>query len=158
MGQPVLVCLSGGVDSAVAAYVLQRAGYEVAAVTFLFSTSPQVSAAAGETHVSQFRSAVRAAAELGIPHEVLDAREAFHERVVQDFLEQYRRGTTPNPCGRCNRLLRFELAFAAARVRGIDLVSTGHHARVAHRDDGSFELLRGVDRRKDQSYFLYGLG
>ena len=101
-------------------------------------------------------AAATAARELGIPHTEIDAGATFRERILDDFVARYRRGETPNPCGRCNRHLRFGLAFEYAREHGFDYVATGHHARI-DRDGAAPTLLRGADPTKDQTYFLYGL-
>jgi tRNA-uridine 2-sulfurtransferase len=152
-----LVCLSGGVDSTVAAHLLLQRGYDVSAVTFWFWSFPGAPDYARQTNCCALDTASLAADELGIPHKVIDASDAFHERVLSDYVERYKRGETPNPCGRCNRYLRFGHALAYARDHGFDLVATGHHVRKVVEPDGTFGLARGADRTKDQTYFLYGL-
>jgi len=157
MGTRALVCLSGGVDSAVAAHLLKQRGHDVAAITFWFWSFPGAPDYAGKTKCCALDTAARAARELGIPHEEIDASRAFHESVLSDFVTRYERGETPNPCGRCNRFLRFGLALEYGRAHGFDIVATGHHVRKVRDEDGTLGLARGADPRKDQTYFLYGL-
>ena len=157
MARSVLVCMSGGVDSTVAALRLRQDGYDVAGLTFWFWSEPARPAEHGANQCCSLDAAALAARELGIPHRTVDATASFRDLVVSDFVARLRQGETPNPCGRCNRLVRFSLALAHARREGFDYIATGHHARVG-RDDEGFHLLRGADPRKDQTYFLYGLG
>ena len=148
--------MSGGVDSTVAAFLLNRDGYDVEGLTFWLWSFPGAPDYHGRTKCCSLDSAALAARELGIPHRTVDASAAFYDTVVRDFIARYRRGETPNPCGRCNRDLRFPLAFKYADDHGFDYVATGHHVRIVRGNEG-LELHRGVDPGKDQSYFLYGL-
>ncbi len=152
-----LVCLSGGVDSTVAALLLKQQGYDVSAITFWFWSFPQAPDYAGKTKCCALDTAAQAARELGIPHQEIDASEAFYDRVLVDFVDRYGRGETPNPCGRCNRYLRFGRALDHAREHGFDLVATGHHVQKIVDSNGIYGLTRGADKNKDQTYFLYGL-
>lgn len=157
MPRRVVVCLSGGVDSTVAALLLRERGHDVAGLTFWFWSFAGASDDAGRTRCCSLDAATRAAAELGIPHETIDLSGPFRRLVLDDYVARYRAGETPNPCARCNRLLRFGRALAYARENGFDAIATGHHVRRVA-EDGRFALLRGADPAKDQSYFLYALG
>jgi tRNA-specific 2-thiouridylase len=164
MNRSVLVAMSGGVDSSVAAFLLRDAGYEVSGVTMRLTGAVTSGDAAPprDEHVSLPMShaadAAQVSALLGIPHEIVDLRGPFHEKVVSYFFEEYERGRTPNPCVRCNKVIKFGFLLRLAKERGIPHIATGHYARV-ERDPSTrlYRLLRGSDRAKDQSYFLYTL-
>lgn len=142
--------MSGGVDSSVAAGLLVEQGYRVEGVSLRLWEGRNL----GPRNCSDHRGAEEVAALLGIPHTVLDERAAFREAVVAPFARSYLDGTTPNPCVACNRQFKIEKLLAWAEARGISRVATGHYARIGR---GGASLLRGSDRNKDQSYFLFSL-
>ncbi len=150
----VLVALSGGVDSSVAAALLVEQGYEVVGATMrLWSASgaeQENRCCTPETRTL----AARLADKLSIPFAVLDERETFRKIVVQQFLEGYTRGETPNPCVTCNRFLKWGALWDYAKSIGADYLATGHYARVLALSEGLFELWKGRDPGKDQTYFL----
>jgi tRNA-specific 2-thiouridylase len=154
----VAVAMSGGVDSSVAAALLVQAGHQV--VGFTLNLWPAWLPEEGNPHaccgVAAVEDARAVAQHLGIRHYVLDFRGAFEEAVIRPFAEEYARGRTPNPCVACNRHVKFSLLLDRARALGMELLATGHYARV-RRDGDAVRLLRAADPRKDQSYVLYGL-
>lgn len=138
--------MSGGVDSSVAAALLITAGHEVEGVSM--KLSPGV--------CCDIASAQAVCAHLGIPHRVLDLQERFSSDIIGNFVSEYRRGRTPNPCIRCNDRIKFSALLSYARGNGFDHLATGHYARVGQDPaTGRFLLRRGSDAGKDQSYFLY---
>lgn len=153
----ILVALSGGVDSSVVAACLLQEGFEVLAATLRMQPSgaPADDRACSDAEAVEKASAV--ADHLGIPHEVLDCSEVFAARVLHPAWEEYAAGRTPSPCVHCNREIKFGLLADLARQRGALAVATGHYARIEHPADGDPVLRRGLDRAKDQSYFLCGL-
>ena len=151
----IVVGISGGVDSSVAALLLQRAGHEVAA---LFMQNWEEDERFGECHAERDRAdAVRVCAKLGIPFHARNFAAAYWDRVFEHFLAEYRAGRTPNPDVLCNREIKFKTFLDEARALGADRIATGHYARIGERE-GRHRLLRGADTNKDQSYFLYTLG
>lgn len=152
-----IVAMSGGVDSAVAAARLVEAGYEVVGATLRLWSCEDPSAESTCCNAEAVRSARETAARLGIPHELIECSSLFDERVLRPAWEEYARGRTPNPCIPCNRDLKLAPLLLRADEIGARWVATGHHARVERAPDGSTALLRGHDRSKDQSYFLFSL-
>jgi tRNA-specific 2-thiouridylase len=151
----VLVAMSGGVDSSVAAALLREAGHDVTGVTLKLWGGESDS---GCCSVADVEDARRVAAQLGIPHYVFNFTEDFEANVVTPYTDAYAAGRTPNPCVECNRTMKFGRLLDRARVMGFDAVATGHHARVGRDGDGRPVLRRGADGAKDQSYVLYMLG
>ena len=142
----VVVAMSGGVDSSVAAALLKEADYQVTGVTMQLLPRDKPAGAA---------DASRTAAKLGIPHRVIDFSDIFADKVIADFCREYRRGRTPNPCIRCNRHIKFGALLEKTIEMGADFIATGHHARIERDESGGRYLLKkGVDVNKDQSYFL----
>src|SRR6266478_4997525 len=148
----VLAAMSGGVDSAVAAARAADAGHDVTGVHLALSANPRSyrTGARGCCTLEDARDARRAADVIGIPFYIWDLAERFHRDVVQDFVDEYARGNTPNPCLRCNEKIKFAAVLDRAVALGFDAVVTGHHARLGA--DGL--LRRSVDHAKDQSYVL----
>jgi tRNA-uridine 2-sulfurtransferase len=154
----VLAAMSGGVDSAVAAARAAEAGHEVTGVHLALSANPSSyrTGARGCCTLEDARDARRAADVIGIPFYVWDMAERFHADVVQDFVDEYARGNTPNPCLRCNEKIKFAAVLDRAVALGFDAVCTGHHAGLepVPGADGMTRLVRSVDPAKDQSYVL----
>jgi len=161
----IAVGMSGGVDSSVAAHLLLKAGHDVSGVLMKIWPGPDAPAGArsacyGPDEAEDVEAARDVCARLAIPLHVVDCAGSYEEIVLRDFREKYLAGTTPNPCVRCNQMVKFGVLPDAARRAGVlfDRFATGHYARV-ERDasTGRFLLERGADARKDQSYFLYRL-
>lgn len=151
----VAVAMSGGVDSSLVAARMLAEGYEVIGVTMLLFDA---TAATRETSASMIGDAKRVADHLNIPHYVLDFRDVFQKQIVTYFLEAYAAGITPNPCVMCNEQIKFGAMYEEARALGADFLATGHYARVQYNAErGLYELRKGADTRKDQSYVLYHL-
>ncbi len=150
----VLVAMSGGVDSSVAAALLRDAGHHVVGVTLKLWGGESDT---GCCSVSDVDDARRAADRLGIEHHVFNFGHEFTEHVVAPYVADHGAGRTPNPCIECNRHLKFDRLLQRARVLGFDAVATGHHARVVDHDGHRF-VARGRDGAKDQSYVLHVLG
>jgi len=151
----VVVAMSGGVDSSVAAALLREQGYQVIGVTMQIWPQGE-DKFGGCCGIGAVEDAKKVAYRLGIPHYVMNFRDIFARKVIADFCQEYRLGRTPNPCIRCNQYIKFEALLKRARELGADFVATGHHARI-EKDEvtGRYFLKKGVDQQKDQSYFLY---
>jgi tRNA-specific 2-thiouridylase len=153
----VLVAMSGGVDSSVAAALLREAGHDLVGVT-LHLWDADGEQQVGRCCAPEDRDDARRTCEhLGIPHYVLDEREAFRKHVVDPFIAEYQAGRTPIPCVSCNRTVKLTYLAEVARRFDATHIATGHYARLERSANGSFRLLRGRDADKDQSYFLFGL-
>lgn len=156
----VVVAMSGGVDSSVAAAILLEQGYEVTGVTMhLRDTAPAEGKACADCCSSTaVEDAARVADMLGIAHHVMNLREVFAEKVIDYFTSEYLRGRTPNPCIACNRYIKFGALLTRALDLGVEYVATGHYARLGFNEKyGRYTVCRAVDRSKDQTYVLYNL-
>ena len=162
----VLVAMSGGVDSSVAAAILREQGYDVVGVAMRLAPEPSPLATTAPiakrrgtccSH-DDFEDARRVAERMDFPFYVIDLRADFAARVVDNFVSEYLGGRTPNPCVMCNREIKFDRLWSRARALNADYVATGHYARIVQGADGRFHLLRAADDAKDQSYFLFTLG
>ena len=154
----ILVAMSGGVDSSVAAALLVQQGYEVVGATmktFCYSGNAGPSkTCCGLDGISDAR---RVSDTLGIPHYVFDVEEDFTRDVIDDFVSEYARGRTPNPCVRCNSNTKFPDLLERGRLLGCDEIASGHYVRIDQSGESPPALYRGADTSKDQSYFLWGL-
>jgi len=151
-GKKIVVAMSGGVDSSVAASLLVEQGYDVCGVSLRMWEENR-----GPRVCSDHRGAAEVAEMLGIPHTLLDLRAQFAAKVVKPFARDYLHGRTPNPCVACNRDFKLGTLLNWAREQGADFVATGHYARITHQDGSHAALFRGADGAKDQSYFLFAL-
>lgn len=155
----VVIAMSGGVDSSVAAAILKEEGYQVIGVTMQIWPSDKHLDRFGDCcRLGAVEDAKRVAYKLGIPHYVMNFRDIFIRKVIADFCKEYSLGRTPNPCIRCNQYIKFGALLERARGLDADFVATGHYARVGKAEAGGRYLLKkGIDQRKDQSYVLYTL-
>ncbi len=156
----VVVGMSGGVDSSVAALLLKEQGYDVIGVTMDiwpqtdFLTEDAENGCCGFTAA---RDAKTVAAIIGIPHYVMNFRDVFEDTVIRDFISEYRKGRTPNPCIVCNRLVKWEALLKKAIGLGADYIATGHYACIERCSNGRYALRSSVSNQKDQTYALYSL-
>lgn len=152
----VAVALSGGVDSSVAAALLVEQGWDVVGVHMKLHDAPEHEQRARSCcSLDDSLDARQVCDRLGIPFYVLDLRERFKARVIDYFVEAYRRGSTPNPCVMCNQAIKNATLLETVRSFGCEYLATGHYAHVEQNAEGSWQLVRPADRRKDQTYFLF---
>ncbi len=148
--------MSGGVDSSVAALLMKEEGHDVIGISMQLYDASQGENGRFDSCCSldDFADARRVCDRLGIPFYIMDYEAEFRKRVIEPFLSEYRSGRTPNPCALCNQWLKFDHLVAHGEALDADFVATGHYARI---EDGGTVLRKGVDPRKDQSYFLFGI-
>lgn len=152
----ILVGMSGGVDSSAVCMLLQDEGYEVVGLTLRMWDVPAQFTSPGQEEPNHILEARELAERLGIEHHTLDIREAFRAEVVQAYIDEYLRGRTPNPCVMCNRFFKWKYLLEEADRLHCNRIATGHYARIVYRNDKPL-LACGVDKKKDQSYFLWRL-
>ena len=156
----VLVAMSGGIDSTITALMLHDEGYEVVGITMKtwdYATSGGGKKETGCCNIDSFNDARMAAVQHGFPHFILDIREEFEDFVIENFVDEYIAGRTPNPCVLCNTHIKWRALLKRADALGCDHIATGHYAKVYQHDNGRFVISRALDETKDQSYALWGL-
>ena len=156
----VVVGMSGGVDSSVAAYLLQKEGYEVIGVTMQIwqdEDSDSAQANGGCCGLSAVDDARRVANTLGIPYYVMNFQNEFKENVIDYFVNEYQKGSTPNPCIACNRYVKWESMLTKSLAIGADYIATGHYAQIEQLPNGRYAIKNSVTAQKDQTYALYNL-
>jgi len=158
----VLMAMSGGIDSTVAALMLHKEGYEVVGITMKtwdYATSVGVTnkKETGCCNLDSFNDARMAAVEHGFPHFILDIREECGDFVIENFVEEYLAGRTPNPCVMCNTHIKWRALLKRADAMGCDFIATGHYAQIHQHINGRYFIRKGKDETKDQSYALWGL-
>ena len=160
MGKKVVVGMSGGVDSSVAAYLLKEQGYDVMGVTMQIwqdEDTETVSENGGCCGLSAVDDARRVAQKIGIPYYVLNFKKEFQKDVIDYFIAEYLAGRTPNPCIACNRYVKWEALLNRCIGLGADYIATGHYARIDKLENGRFAIRNSVTATKDQTYALYNL-
>jgi len=160
-GKTVVTGMSGGVDSSVAAYLLKEQGYNVIGVTMHLwqDKDTEVSGNADRMcGISAIEDAGRVAGQLNIPYHVMDFKDEFYNKVVRYFIEEYKKGCTPNPCIACNKYIKWEALLKASMELGADYIATGHYARIIKLANGRYTVGRSAAGQKDQTYVLYNLG
>lgn len=155
----ILVAMSGGVDSSVAAILLKEAGHELVGITMKvwdYESSGVKGKETGCCSLDSINDARRLALGMGFPHYVIDLRDEFRQRIIENFVDEYMKGRTPNPCVLCNSYVKWGALLHKADQLGCDAIATGHYAGVRE-ENGRYIISRGVDTAKDQSYVLWGI-
>jgi tRNA-specific 2-thiouridylase len=156
----VLVAMSGGIDSTVTALMLHEQGYEVVGITMKtwdYASSGTSKKETGCCNIDSFNDARMAAVQHGFPHFILDIRDEFGDFVIDNFVEEYLAGRTPNPCVMCNTHIKWRALLKRADALDCEFIATGHYANIHQHTNGRFYLSKGLDETKDQSYVLWGL-
>lgn len=155
----VLVAMSGGIDSSVAAMLLHEQGYEVIGITMKtwdYATAGGARKTTGCCSLDDINDARSLAVEMGFHHIILDIREEFGDAIIDNFVEEYMAGRTPNPCVLCNTHIKWEALLKRADQLGCEYIATGHYAQI-RKDNNRYIISKGLDQNKDQSYVLWGL-
>jgi tRNA-uridine 2-sulfurtransferase len=156
----VMVAMSGGIDSTISALMLHDQGYEVVGITMKtwdYATAGSSKKETGCCNLDSFNDARMAAVQHGFPHFVLDIREEFGDFVIENFVDEYLAGRTPNPCVMCNTHIKWRALLRRADALDCEFIATGHYGNIHQHENGRFYVAKGVDDTKDQSYVLWGL-
>ncbi len=156
----ILVAMSGGIDSTVAALMLHNEGYAVIGITMKtwdYSSSGGSNKETGCCNIDSFNDARQAAVQHGFPHFILDIREEFGDYVIENFVDEYIAGRTPNPCVMCNTHIKWRALLKRANALDCEFIATGHYANIRQHTNERFVISKGLDESKDQSYVLWGL-